>query len=362
MVSVDNLHQDVLELVLVHLDAHDLCSAILVSRSFAAAAIPRLYCTLFFRREQAIKFTRTSPFATVLAHPEYSVYVHAIDIRSTPTYKSKPHPQFLKQYTEAAARVVEEPSRPASKLSPMCHDLNETVLEAVLMNTPQLVTLHVIRCSKIGPTTILRLSIYTPMLQSLAMTIFGPVSPTWQPTFLVNLAELRLDIPGTDARAGNLASVVSYFREWKPPLSSIHVRSGITIPHVSVSELLDGYALTLKTLVFHCPLEVASILVVCSRCRNLQELAIPIPVKEFPDFGNALKHLKYLHTLIDTRSLSDEPGLHITRERVMHLLSICRGLQNIVSGHRKWIGGAGRLRIKLQKYPSDYNHWLIPPQ
>lgn len=56
MVSADNLNRDVLELVFAHMNADDLCYVTLVSRSFLAAAAPRLYRTLFIRRKQAIQF------------------------------------------------------------------------------------------------------------------------------------------------------------------------------------------------------------------------------------------------------------------------------------------------------------------
>lgn len=52
----------------------------------------------------------------------------------------------------------------------MCDSLNYTVLESVLANSPQLAVLHVVRCPKVNSTSILRLSNYTPMLRSLAMT------------------------------------------------------------------------------------------------------------------------------------------------------------------------------------------------
>ena len=52
----------------------------------------------------------------------------------------------------------------------MCPSLNETVLESVLANSPQLVLLHVVRCPKVNSTSILCLSNYTPMLRSLAIT------------------------------------------------------------------------------------------------------------------------------------------------------------------------------------------------
>lgn len=52
----------------------------------------------------------------------------------------------------------------------MCPSLNETVLESVLADSPQLVLLHVVRCPKVNSTSILCLSNYTPMLRSLAIT------------------------------------------------------------------------------------------------------------------------------------------------------------------------------------------------
>lgn len=51
-----------------------------------------------------------------------------------------------------------------------CPSLNDTVLELVLANSPQLVLLHVTRCPKVNSTSILRLSNYTPMIRSLAMS------------------------------------------------------------------------------------------------------------------------------------------------------------------------------------------------
>ncbi len=53
----------------------------------------------------------------------------------------------------------------------MCDTLNDTVLESVLVNLPQLVILHIVRCDKVNSISILRLSKHTPLLRSLAMTL-----------------------------------------------------------------------------------------------------------------------------------------------------------------------------------------------
>lgn len=54
--AADNLNQDVLEEIFAHADTSDLRDAALVSRSFLAGALPRLYSTLSFRLRHAKKY------------------------------------------------------------------------------------------------------------------------------------------------------------------------------------------------------------------------------------------------------------------------------------------------------------------
>jgi hypothetical protein len=56
MVSADNLNLDVLEMIFSHLWGKDLASVALVSRSFLAGVIPRLYRNLLFRLQQGKKY------------------------------------------------------------------------------------------------------------------------------------------------------------------------------------------------------------------------------------------------------------------------------------------------------------------
>lgn len=56
MVSADNLNLDVLELIFLHLSGNDLPAVALVSRSFFAGVIPRLYRTIPFRIHQAKRY------------------------------------------------------------------------------------------------------------------------------------------------------------------------------------------------------------------------------------------------------------------------------------------------------------------
>jgi len=58
MVSADNLNLDVLEIIFCHLPFQDLSSAALVSRSFLAGVIPRLYRSIIYTLKHGKKYPR----------------------------------------------------------------------------------------------------------------------------------------------------------------------------------------------------------------------------------------------------------------------------------------------------------------
>lgn len=64
MVSADSLNLDVLELIFAYLSGKDLAAVALVSTSFLAAVIPRLYRTLSFRTRHAKKYHKVALTAT----------------------------------------------------------------------------------------------------------------------------------------------------------------------------------------------------------------------------------------------------------------------------------------------------------
>jgi len=106
MVSAQNLNLDVLELVFAHLaSGNDLASVALVSRSFLAGVIPRLYETLIFQLSQAKRYPSvTAPFASILKHPDLAKHVRNIDIQAVPLLRSSLsqfHPKFLKDISDA---------------------------------------------------------------------------------------------------------------------------------------------------------------------------------------------------------------------------------------------------------------------
>lgn len=56
MVSADNLNLDCLELIFQFLSGNDLASVALVSKSFLAGVVPRLYRSLFFHTGNAKRY------------------------------------------------------------------------------------------------------------------------------------------------------------------------------------------------------------------------------------------------------------------------------------------------------------------
>ncbi|KZT63479.1 hypothetical protein DAEQUDRAFT_747827 [Daedalea quercina L-15889] len=104
MVSADNLNLDCLEHIFAYLYGNDLVSVSLVSRSFLAGVVPRLYRSLIFKLNQAKRYPAIlSPFASVLRHPSLATHVRHIDIRTVPSNRSIIHPEFMRD----CARTVD---------------------------------------------------------------------------------------------------------------------------------------------------------------------------------------------------------------------------------------------------------------
>ncbi|KIM41365.1 hypothetical protein M413DRAFT_445384 [Hebeloma cylindrosporum] len=101
MVSADNLNLDVLELIFCFLSGNDLPSVALVSRSFLAGVIPRLYDSISYRIRQMKGYDSEetkSPFAVLIAHPQLAVHVRNIEIRAVVTVmKSHLNPNFVRE-------------------------------------------------------------------------------------------------------------------------------------------------------------------------------------------------------------------------------------------------------------------------
>ncbi|KAI0267493.1 hypothetical protein BC834DRAFT_871545 [Gloeopeniophorella convolvens] len=100
MVSAESLNFDVLQIIFSHLSVPDLASVLQVNRSFLAGALPGLYRSLGFYRNQAKRYPGVmTPFAVVTAHLDLAYHVQNIDIRVIPNVRVKlkavPDPRFL---------------------------------------------------------------------------------------------------------------------------------------------------------------------------------------------------------------------------------------------------------------------------
>ncbi|KAJ8082159.1 hypothetical protein PM082_008006 [Marasmius tenuissimus] len=104
MVSADNLNLDVLEIIFAHLPYQDLSSAALVSRSFFAGVIPRLYRSITYTLKHGKKYPRVaSPFGVIVARPWLATYVKHIDIHFVPRFRthiSQFHSTFISESTQ----------------------------------------------------------------------------------------------------------------------------------------------------------------------------------------------------------------------------------------------------------------------
>ncbi|KAF8639236.1 hypothetical protein AX17_001721 [Amanita inopinata Kibby_2008] len=173
-----------------------------------------------------------------------------------------------------------------------CDDLNGTVLEATLVQLPQLIGLHVIRCPKISSALVVRLTAHTPMLQSLTMStgqrpahLGFILSP-----YLRHLRELTLDIHATSEDSGTpIISHVLYQLKRPIALSSFSVRFDNLVEHSYILQLLDSHAGSLRNLSFNCRLGLESIIAICDRCVYLEVLEVAFPIKEFVSAGSPTK-------------------------------------------------------------------------
>ncbi len=140
MGSADNLNLDCLEFIFAYLSGQDLFSVSLVSRSFLAGVVPRLYRALVChlgnaKRYPSVSSSRTyfcatyiewpkvsTAFDAVNKHPNLAVHVQHIgmyadscnihlftnfeDIRTIPALRSAHHPKFIQSCNTAISRCT----------------------------------------------------------------------------------------------------------------------------------------------------------------------------------------------------------------------------------------------------------------
>ncbi|KAI0922795.1 hypothetical protein AcW1_002643 [Taiwanofungus camphoratus] len=446
MVSADNLNLDCLELIFAYLHGNDLVSVSLVSRSFLAGVIPRLYRALFFKLNQAKRYPAImSPFASVLAHPGLAVHVRHIDIRTVPTVKTSLHPEFMRDCsltietcknlttftctpnvlpsflsvlqwkesllhirvnasltTDQADKLVQIrglrsvtldtgtsnvvdalPKWIASLRSTLTtltlysmHDLNDCILESILRDLPNLTGLHIIGCSKVDHSTVLRLTAHTPLLESLSLTSWE--SPRPLPSYVSPLPRLRhltVDTHCTfspSATPSLWTSLVTLTRSWSCPLTSITLKLSekLLVGDAFIKDVLDAHGATLMHLAFlNCALSLDSVRLICKRCKELERFAVSIPTKSIHAFAQALTMSKSLHTIVDVGDHHGPhgPKVYLQKSEIRTIMELVPNLKKVVTEGRvwtaqkpvAWIDDGFELQIERKKtLPA---HWFIPP-
>ncbi|KAG2136020.1 hypothetical protein DEU56DRAFT_737355 [Suillus clintonianus] len=240
----------------------------------------------------------------------------------------------------------------------MSQEVNGVFLEALLPLLPRLRGLHVVGCSKAPHTAVIKATTtHTPSLKALSFTIFENTPPSnlfCLPTItLPNLRHLAIDVrPTSDATAAimpslfnsltSLSTLLLKFADRQLPIWS-SVIDGIAPPN-AVTMPLKRLAL------MDCSVSIDTVRKLSSRCKDLEMLEIPLPIKDIQAFTTAISSLKELHTLTDVGDAhaSHGPRASLTRNDARFMMESCVSLKTIVSDGRMWTVSS---RILLWPHP-----------
>ncbi|KAG1778702.1 hypothetical protein EV702DRAFT_1091226 [Suillus placidus] len=256
----------------------------------------------------------------------------------------------------------------------MSQEVNGIFLEALLPLLPRLRGLHVIGCSKAPHTVVIKAATtHTPSLKEFSFTIFEntpPPSLFCLPTItLPSLRHLAIDVrPTSDVTAvtmsslfvslTSLSTLVLKFADrqlpvWSSVIDLIAPPSAITVPLKRLA-LID------------CAVSIDMVGKLSSRCKDLEMLEIPLPIKDIRAFTTAISSLKELHTLTDVGDAhaSHGPRATLARNDVRYMMQACGNLKTIVSDGRMWTGHPDffmGVTVMPQRYKANATqHWFSP--
>lgn len=256
----------------------------------------------------------------------------------------------------------------------MSQEVNGIFLEALLPLLPRLRGLHVIGCSKAPHTVVIKAATtHTPSLKEFSFTIFEntpPPSLFCLPTItLPSLRHLAIDVrPTSDVTAvtmsslfvslTSLSTLVLKFADrqlpvWSSVIDLIAPPSTVTVPLKRLA-LID------------CAVSIDMVGKLSSRCKDLEMLEIPLPIKDIRAFTTAISSLKELHTLTDVGDAhaSHGPRATLARNDVRYMMQACGNLKTIVSDGRMWTGHPDffmGVTVTPQRYKANATqHWFSP--
>ncbi|KAG1776571.1 hypothetical protein EV702DRAFT_1109380 [Suillus placidus] len=420
MVTADNLNLDVLELIFAFISGNDLVAVSSVSKSFLAGVIPCLYATVSFTAKHAKRYRPRggimSPFLTLRNHPDLAVHVRYIDIHLHPKFLSETadalqvcknltsfvceprilpallgslqgkerlqnvhiyaalttiQGEMLQKITKLRSLTLDYPTwNVVDSLTRWAQSLQRTlshltIFVPLLPLLPRLRGLHVIGCSKAPHTVVIKAATtHTPSLKEFSFTIFEntpPPSLFCLPTItLPSLRHLAIDVrPTSDVTAvtmsslfvslTSLSTLVLKFADrqlpvWSSVIDLIAPPSAITVPLKRLA-LID------------CAVSIDMVGKLSSRCKDLEMLEIPLPIKDIRAFTTAISSLKELHTLTDVGDAhaSHGPRATLARNDVRYMMQACGNLKTIVSDGRMWTG-----HPDFSWVPTPQQHWFFP--
>ncbi|KIK51993.1 hypothetical protein GYMLUDRAFT_50207 [Collybiopsis luxurians FD-317 M1] len=423
MVTADNLHLNVLELIFYYLSGNDLVSVSLASCSFLSG--------IMFQLNHAKRFPQVmSPFKAIVEHPALAVHTRHIAI---PTFKSQHHPRFLSECTQALSlctnlqsfrctvsalspflvplqgkerlqelqvhgnlttaqskKLAQIPNLTslcldfgsrnlidvlprwtpnfAKTLSSLClysaSELNETVLDKVLEQLPGLLALHIVGCGQVNHVAVMRLVSHTPLLETLSFSTSDSSYPLRNPAPpLQHLRHLGLDARYSVMSSPApqvLMSILNHIQSSAPSLFKMTAEKDF------IEHLVKLHGSTLQTMAFNCGLSLDSIMTISKTCTSLERLELPIPLKELMPFASSIGKASNLRLLIDTSSHSGHghgPNVSLTQENARYLMRGAPHLRKIVSGRRVWKNASiGSIDLSLEQLPSysSATYWFMP--
>ncbi|KAJ3518495.1 hypothetical protein NM688_g9431 [Phlebia brevispora] len=259
-------------------------------------------------------------------------------------------------------------------------ELHEQILRTILGHVPQLKALHVMGCTKIEHTDVLRAITHTPDLETLSITAWDSQSLSISVPSLTRLRHLTVDThaamtvgPAPVATPGLWMSIITATRSWSCPLQSITLRLSDRWPiHRSfIQDLVNAHGTTLKHIaMLDSELEMDSIRLITSRCTVLEGLAIYVPKKDLTTFNASLALSKTLKVLGDVGESHMTHGAHpfLKPSEVTTMMWTVPTLRKVSADGRIWLADKPsgwkyqKFQIRLEKRrTSTPAYWFMPP-
>ncbi|KAH9927980.1 uncharacterized protein BXZ73DRAFT_48619 [Epithele typhae] len=224
--------------------------------------------------------------------------------------------------------------------------LSVEIMESTLPNLPSLDCLHILGCPKIDQSSMLRLLVHTPQLQSLAFTSYESARqlPTTV-TPLVNLRHLAIETqsvttPGSSSPAF-WVMMINMTRTWSCPLKSIAFKlpDKIVLADVVVNNLVSSHRATLTHLALrNLSLSREGAFEVFRECTELETIKLSLPNKDIHTFAQALSHAKRVHTITDMGDVHGPSSQRapIQKTEIRALMAHQDSVEKIIADGRTW--------------------------